>query len=565
MFDQTGFSGLSVKRMRKVLKLWCFIAPLVICEAVAHGEEGETLYNGILLPSQWPPRAKEFSLAPMEPPYLVSPPPVIPVDVGRQLFVDDFLIGKTTLIRTHHTPVPYSENPVLKPEKFWEGSCAMAFSDGVWYDPREDLFKMWYMGGNPNSTCYATSKDGILWDRPSLDVKPGTNIVDFGVWGDVTRRDANTIWLDPEEKDPSKRYKMFKFNRPESDFGVSIHFSNDGIHWSEPLAWASPSYDRTTAFYNPFRKVWVYSIKDVLTIKRPHGRYRRYHEGPDPITSAEWEKRDDPVFWVGADNLDPPYPGLYIDQPELYNLDAVAYESILLGLFTIWKGPAIQYRNIRPKRNELYVGFSRDGFNWSRPLRLPFIGVSENSNDWNWGNVQSVGGCCLVIRDKLYFYYSGRTNTPGSSEREHVCSTGLAVLRRDGFVSMDAGEKEGILTTRPVIFCGKYLFVNTDTNAGELYVEVLDKKDSIITPFSRDNCIPVRTDSTIKEVHWNGAGDLSSISGKAVKFRFYLQNGSLYSFWVSSEKTGASNGYIGAGGPGFTGNRDTVGLAAYKR
>ena len=33
------------------------------------------------------------------PPYLVSPPAVIPIDVGRQLFVDDFLIEQTTLTR----------------------------------------------------------------------------------------------------------------------------------------------------------------------------------------------------------------------------------------------------------------------------------------------------------------------------------------------------------------------------------------------------------------------------------------------------------------------------------
>ena len=554
--------------MRILLKLKLYLAFLIlsilICVSMVYGEEGELLYNGIRLPIQWPPQ-KEFTYEPILPPYLVSPPAVISINVGRQLFVDDFLIEHATLIRTHHTPEPYSENPVLKPDKSWEGNSAMAFSDGVWYDPQDSLYKMWYLGENPNSTCYATSKDCINWHKPSLDVEPGTNIVDFGVWGNVIRRDANTIWLDLEEKEPAKRYKMFKFNRPETEFGVSIHFSTDGIHWSDPVAWASPSYDRTTAFYNPFRKVWVFSIKDVLTTDRPHGRYRRYHEGPDPIRATDWEKRNDPVFWIGADRLDPPIPGMHIDQPELYNLDAVAYESVLLGLFAIWKGPMIKFRTERPKRNEVYVGFSRDGFHWSRPLRRPFIGISENREDWNWGNVQSVGGCCLLVGDRLYFFYSGRSNTPGSSKRSHIYSTGLAFLRRDGFASMDAGESEGTLTTRPVRFDGQFFFVNTDVHAGELHVEVLDEKGAVIAPFTKENCISVKTDTTIQEVQWNGANDLSSLSGKTVKFRFYLQNGSLYSFWVSPEKSGASNGYVAAGGPGFTGSTDTVGIAAYNR
>jgi hypothetical protein len=42
-----------------------------------------------------------------------------------------------------------------------------------------------------------------------------------------------------------------------------------------------------------------------------------------------------------------------------------------------------------------------------------------------------------------------------------------------------------------------------------------------------------------------------------VKFRFHLTKGSLYSFWVTSDENGASGGFVGAGGPGFNGVRDT--------
>jgi hypothetical protein len=56
-----------------------------------------------------------------------------------------------------------------------------------------------------------------------------------------------------------------------------------------------------------------------------------------------------------------------------------------------------------------------------------------------------------------------------------------------------------------------------------------------------------------------GAADLSAVSGKPVRFRFHLKNGRLYAFWVSPDASGASHGYVAAGGPGFTGATDTVG------
>jgi hypothetical protein len=41
-----------------------------------------------------------------------------------------------------------------------------------------------------------------------------------------------------------------------------------------------------------------------------------------------------------------------------------------------------------------------------------------------------------------------------------------------------------------------------------------------------------------------------------VRFRFYVQNGRLFSFWVADDERGASRGYVAAGGPGFGGPID---------
>ena len=504
--------------------------------------DGEVLYNGIVLPAQWPPKGKEVPANLNDPPYLHSPPAVIPIDLGRQLLVDDFLIEKTDLKRTFHTPKPHKDNPILKPEQPWERgkeSMAMAFSDGVWYDPKDKLFKMWYLSAG-RSTCLAYSEDGIRWTRPEFDVKKGMNVV-F-----LSNRDSGTVWLDADA-DPKQRFKMFVSHSEGGRFGQSVYYSADGIHWGNRITRTGSTGDRTTAFYNPFRKVWVYSLRHGWGVPRR----RRYWEMADLLKGPQWVDIGDPGMWTAADEKDAPRADLKV-VPQLYNLDCVAYESLLLGLFTIWRGD-LNIPEGRPKPNNVCTGFSRDGFNWSRPDRRPFIDVSETKGDWNWGNVQSVGGCCLVVNDELYFYHSGRAGKPGGEKAAEGDGTGLAVLRRDGFASLDADAQGGTLTTRSVKFSGKYLFVNADATGGELTAEVLGENGKPLAGLSAADCVAVRADATKLAIVWKG--DLSATAGKPVRFRFALKNAKLFAFWVSREKSGVSGGYVAAGGPGLS-NRD---------
>jgi hypothetical protein len=520
-----------------------------------------TLYNGIRLADPWPPRHRSLSDLPATPPYLVDPPEVVPIDLGRQLFVDDFLIEQTSLVRTFHRAEYHADNPILRPTTAWElrdayadrtkthsNPAAMVFSDGVFFDPQSHLFKMWYMGGYIENTCYAVSHNGLHWEKPVLDVVKGTNIVIPG------NRDSSTVWLDADDPDPQRRYKLAFFH----DKYLEQFLSADGIHWRE-IGRSGLTGDRTTFFYNPFRKVWVFSLRADHT---GNNRHRRYFETAD-FGSTHWSV-DQPVLWVGADKADPKRTEYNIPT-ELYNLDCVAYESILLGLFTIFRGERPQ----REKPNDICVGYSRDGFHWARPDRDAFVPVSEHPGDWNWANVQSAGGCCLIVGDRLHFYVSGRQGVPGTSA-PGVCSTGLATLRRDGFVSMDhpgpRGRVErvstlpaGTLITRPVRFSGRHLFVNVDAPSGELRVEVLDVDGRTIGPFTASACVPVRGDTTRAHVAWATAVDLSALAGRAVRFKFQVNNGALYAFWVSADTSGASRGFVAAGGPGFDGPVDTAG------
>lgn len=517
---------------------------------------GEVLHNGIELPDEWPPKSAPFdSDKPRVPPYLAIPPAVIPIDVGRQLFVDDFLIERTTLERKFHQPAWHPNTPVLTAETSFERHgdrnlpFAAPFSDGVWYDPREQVFKMWYLGGSGIYFCYATSQDGLKWNRPNLNqLYRDSNVLKI----EPIQRDSSTVWLDLDDPDPARRFKMIYFRSK-----LFTRFSADGIRWSDPVI-VYETGDRTTLFYNPFRKVWVYSVR---ASRRGIGRCRYYAETKDLSVPAFTEQGG--LFpWACADDLDRVPGTTYVgDLPDLYNLDATPYESLMLGLFVIHSKVA---EGNRPKINQVTLGYSRDGFHWHRPDRRPFLNVSDDATAWNYGNVQSAGGGCLVVGDQLWFYCSGR-NSRKESDDGSGGSTGLAVLRRDGFASLSAGEAGGIVTTRPVRFSGKHLFVNVATAKGRLQAEIVDESGRAIEPFTLGNSTPVAVDSTSVPVRWRGAEDLSSVSGKNVKLRFHLASGELYSFWVSPDESGASGGYVAAGGPGYDGHRDTVGRAALKQ
>jgi hypothetical protein len=505
-----------------------------------------TLYNGIVLPAAWPPRYAG-GRQPDVPPYLQKRPDEIPIDIGRQLFVDDFLIESSTLERRHHSPAVHPASPVLRPDRDWEidreggNPSAMPYSDGVLWDPADRLFKMWYMVRYGAATAYATSSDGLHWTKPSLDVVRGTNIVL------TSSRDSNTVWLD-ERDTHGQRFKMASSQSGGATTQVK-YVSPDGIRWTS-LGPGGPAADRSTMFFNPFLGRWVFSLRAGMgTGGDP--RRRQYLEADD-FDRARWTAAD-PVDWISTDDRDS-WRADFKLRPQLYNLDCVAYESVLLGLFSIWRGESSTHH----KHNDICVGFSRDGFHWSRPDRRPFVGPEDNADSdgsWRRSNVQSAGGCCLVVGSNLYFYFSARSGRRGSGSAG-TGSTGLAVLRRDGFVSMGT-DKGGTLTTRPIRFGGRELFVNAVCR--ELRVEVLDREGRSVDGLGRDECQPFQGDSTAARLAWRGGAGLARVAGTAVRLRFHLTGGELFAFWVAPDERGASRGYLANGSPGSTGVLDTTG------
>jgi hypothetical protein len=516
---------------------------------------GERLYNNIVLPEEWPPEEIDTrSDDPMPVPYLQHHPAVISIDTGRQLFVDDFLIESTDLLHMYHLPEKHPGNPILTCETELErqtGIIGGVCRPCVWWHPEKQLFHMWYQAGTyfRGTIALAVSADGIRWTRPALDVKPGSN----QALPPGFQPDSYGIVPDWECADPRQRFKLFATNpgMPQPAFSF---VSADGIHWTDKTETGTAG-DRSSMFYNPFRKRWVYSIRTSF-----RGRSRHYRECSDFLAGAAWTPADT-VPWLAADTLDAPEPG-HKYKTQLYNFDAVAYESLMLGFFELHRGPENNRceRMGLPKLNEITFGYSRDGFHFSRPDRRAHLPASRK-DDWERGFVESGGNICVIVGDRLHFYYSGcRGDMDGAIRPDGKINggsmydpnaIGLATLRRDGFASLNAGASVGHVTTRPVIFSGKHLFVNA---SGAISAEIIPVD---ATAGGADG--PVRDMHAAVDSTCHRLLDVSAFAGRPVRIRFALRRGALYAFWVSRDASGRSDGYVAGGGPGYTGHTDTTG------
>ena len=590
----------------------------------------EVLPNGIRLPREWPPADVTFehliAKRPPRPPYLESPPKVINIDVGRQLFVDNFLVQRTNAVHTFHRAI--YRDVVLKPvHQEWHSQSpkwtfstvgfhrvgtSRPFSRGIWYDDVLKRFIAHYRCGYIYSgigrPCVVLSDDGVHWTRPSttkdqfsaLDLKKINNAPVNLLRLPFT--EAFTTWLDPHEGNPEHRFKAVV--RAKTNIGqMSMHSSPDGITWK---SYGSETRkdghktgivtDRASLYYDPFRRKWVYSIRENLC-RGGHGHLRvsRYKE-VDALKDSSWPqwvslknyfqcavpKPKEPVYWIGVDNKD--CEGDNVEECDLYHIDATPYESIFVGqLAILYPG----YAHGGCKSSKIHVGFSRDGFHFSRTeggrgkSRKPMVDDPLNLN-----YQQPIAGNFVVVGDEIFVYYAGATQckrcndpkldycTEGNFTRDGLVKptdssmievTALAILRRDGFASFappPSGQSSELVTRAVTFTHGVYFFVNADvlaagTNpsfAAEMRVAILDSNMNEIPEFSIANCNPIRAVNQTKiMVEWGSSSRLSALQRQHVHFRFVMQGGArLYAFWVSKSIDGASSGYINGGTPKIT-------------
>jgi hypothetical protein len=173
------------------------------------------------------------------------------------------------------------------------------------------------------------------------------------------------------------------------------------------------------------------------------------------------------------------------------------------------------------------------------PLASPLAGVLDHGLWGQWDATQHYGpSSVLVLDDEIVLYYCGGSfghepegsRSDAAGKNVYRTAIGRATLRLDGLVSLDAGQEEAAIVTKPLVFRGRELVVNADCRQGQLCVELLDKGGQPLPGFAAGTSDAFRGDSLRHVVTWSGQRDVSALAGQPIRIKFRLTNGQLYSF-----------------------------------
>lgn len=495
----------------------------------------------------------------------------IAIGTGKQLFVDDHVIESLSAVRrTVNQFEKHPANPVLEAELPWEGQRLGEFV--LLHDEDEGLFKCWYPGiaafydravtaADVNSGC-AVSEDGLHWTKRQI---PATSASGGG-------QGRYIMCLDPRAADPARRFKALCRG---SDGWYWTSYSADGLTWTGPVEQTTMrvvddppylQYDEQQGVFTFYRRFWTKSHRVI-------GGGQQWGWPGDRAVGLAMSR--DFVYWqpngallLRADAADQRWArdsgGARAD---IHAMRGFPYEGIWLGFVERENLllPAI-LKDGKALTNDdscrlPTLACSRDGHSWHRledraapiplgkpgewdaadlgyPISRPVIAAgrirvfyrggncTKFCSSW-YGNVEHYAR--LVRENGGAEYYRHWKSMHAHPWNGRTFSIGLATMRTDGFVSLDGGRDEGVLTTGPLLFSGSRLVLNVAAK-GKVAVEFLDECGGVSAGFGHDECDVVRGDEIAHTVTWRGAADVSGLSGKPVRLRFRLCDAKLYSF-----------------------------------
>lgn len=350
-------------------------------------------------------------------------------------------------------------NPLFGADRPWEPRFDNLYAN-VFYDEEDKLYKCWYSpfiiderttstaenrrhpfytaylekrpDGRETGICYATSKDGIRWEKPELglvefDGNKNNNILMRGSHGAA-------IFKDIHESDPARCYKMI-FKGDGEDIGMAVSFSSDGLHWSEAIECPEIGAHGDThnvAFWAPDKGKYV-----VFT---------RINAEDNTRQVARTESKDF-LNWTRADVV------LRGDDPLKQTHDLVVFPAagVYIGLLGVMEFLDRSNYNIK---QHVELAWSPDTKIWYRIEEgKPFIANSPAEKEhygytpYDWGTV--FASAPIFLEDEIRIYY-GACDWYFMDWRKGYLA--LATLRPDGWagfeqVSMDA---PAVITTTTV-------------------------------------------------------------------------------------------------------------------
>ena len=453
-----------------------------------------------------------------------------------ELFVDGYLIDSIEGIELKlHSPQP--ADTVLRFDKPWEGvtsgSTSVVFQDG-------DIYRMYYRGSShkgyalesllepgevvisehPHTTCYAESRDGIHWSRPSLGL--------FEFEGSTTN---NIVWMgkgspaflpfrDPNPEAPAQeRYKAVGPARWKKSNGLFAFTSPDGIQWKqmqeEPILTDGAFDSPNLAFWDIVNERYVAIYRDfvngVRTIKTSTsndfkdwtpGKFGKFGNAP---SEHLYTNATQPYFRA---------PHIYLAFPRR---------------FLPWKtmGPFTEAH--AGGCSDVIFMSSRDGFHWKRQLEA-FIRPGREIRNWSHRSNTPGWGILETAPDEISLFINRHYTFP-SNHLERM------VIRTDGFISANAPYAGGELLTKPLIFEGSSLVLNFATSAaGSIRLEIQDAEGRPLPGFSLEDSPLIWGDEIEHTVRWershaNATSEkpLARIAGKPIRLRFVMKDADLYS------------------------------------
>ena len=499
------------------------------------------------------------------------------IDIGsrRELFVDRHLIDQVDGARLEmHRPQP--REVVMKFDKPWE-----SYSPGyttILQDDEKGVFRMYYRATHTppafgkkrdvprrEVTCYAESKDGIHWTRPSLGLIEFEDSKDNNImWDGVGSHNLSAMKDANPDCPPDARYKAMGRGKPLAnepspyEHGLYVLKSPDGVHWKplreKPVITQGKFDSHNILFWDSvlgaYRAYWRDARKRDRSI--PDGRDVRTATSADGLT---WEKSrmlqyepgrrgsadtDGKAHQYYTNGIQPYYraPHLLMGFPMRYIDRGWTASTDQLPALRDRKRASKQLRRLGTALTDTLFMISRDGVKfhvWPEAFVRP--GIQRRGN-WFYGDAGIALGFAETkssfhegAPNELSFYVkeNGRIEEPGQLRRYR--------LRLDGFASLNASLKGGTAVTKPLVFEGDRLEINFSTSAGgSLRVEIQDGDGKAKPGFAMSDCHLLYGDQIDRVVSWKSGTNVSQLAGKPVRLRFELKDADLYSFQFNTGK-----------------------------
>lgn len=370
-----------------------------------------------------------------------------------------------------------------------------------------------------------------------------------------------TIFVDPHERDRSRKYKIFYqvFSEPfdPEKHGVYASYSADGINFTPagrvlPFFTDNPTivhWDERIEKYIIYTRAFCYDNENQRRIGRI--------ETDDPLKPWPYKKTEKHRLFPSIENIpvvleadkeDDPHSDIYYNASTIYPWAQDVYLMNLANFrhFSPQRNPFIRPRQPGQWEDfgmlEVQLAVSRDGINWQRPSREPYFPTGL-PDEWDrWYAVMAPG---IVRRGNYlyqYYYSSGRLHDSVVLRPEYddaakqIGGVGVVRQRLDGFVSVDADHRGGSFTTPAITFQGKCLRLNIDTGSmGTAFVELQDAEGHPLPGFALSDCEEIGGNFIDQQVYWKGSADVSSLAGKPIRIHFKLKRAKLYAFQFTED------------------------------